>query len=163
MSSGLDITNCLTSSMTSAKLYRSLPVLQTVMSALALPFIVANMQPTAYAQDAALFQQVIRESWMKGNEGQPKEVTFQSFSVGSPYSYRPVDPLSGGSPDGPGGRMGTSVYPVRATFTVRETYSTELQYSRRTRDFSCFVTAQNYWTCNMVGGGYDTQTWRQPF
>lgn len=112
---------------------------------------------------AALFQQVIRESWSKGNEGQPKEVTFQSFSVGSPYSYRPVDSLSGGSPDGPGGRMGTNVYPVRATFTVRETYSTELQYSRRTRDFSCFITAQNYWTCNMVGGGYDTQTWRQPF
>lgn len=117
---------------------------------------------SAVAQDASLFQQVIRKSWTGGNEGQPKEVTFQAFSVGSPYSYRPVDPLSGGSPDGPGGRQGTRVYPVRATFTVRETYSNELQYSRRTRDFSCFITVQSYWTCNVVGGGFETQAWRQP-
>lgn len=137
------------------------PALQAGIAAVAASLLLADPQARSHAQDAALFQQVIRRSWMGGNEGQPKEVTFQAFSVGSPYSYRPVDPLSGGSPDGPGGRLGTRVYPVRATFTVRETYSTELQYNRRTRDFSCFVTAQNYWTCNIVGGGYDTQTWRQ--
>jgi hypothetical protein len=137
------------------------PALQAGIALVAATCLLADPKASSHAQDAALFQQVIRRSWMSGNEGQPKEVTFQAFSVGSPYSYRPVDPLSGGSPDGPGGRLGTRVYPVRATFTVRETYSTELQYNRRTRDFSCFVTAQNYWTCNIVGGGYDTQTWRQ--
>ena len=135
------------------------------MAGMAASLLLADPRSAARAQDTALFQQVIRKSWMGGSEGQPKEVTFQSFSVGSPYSYRPVDPLSGGSPDGPGGRLGTKVYPVRATFTVRETYSgqRELVYSRRTRTFSCFITAQNYWTCNIVGGGYDTQTWRQSY
>lgn len=132
------------------------------LAALTIPALIASFPVAAIAQDAALFQQVIRKSWSSGSQGQPKEVTFQGFSVGSPFAYRPVDPLSGGSPDGPGGRLGTKVYPVRATFTVRETYSDALEYSRRTRDFSCFITAQNYWTCNMTGGGFDTQTWRSP-
>lgn len=144
------------------KLTRRLQPLQGSLAVLAIPALIISVPVPAHAQDAALFQQVIRKSWSSGSQGQPKEVTFQSFSVGSPYSYRPVDPLSGGSPDGAGGRLGTRVYPVRTTFTVRETYSNALEYSRRTRDFSCFITAQNYWTCNMVGGGFDTQTWRSP-
>lgn len=131
-------------------------------AAVTLQLALVSSPLAATAQDATLFQDVIRRSWMVGSDGQPKEVTFQTFAVGSPFSYRPVDPLSGGSPDGPGGRMGTKVYPVRTTFTVRETYSTELQYVRRTRDFSCFMTAQSYWTCNMTGGGFGAETWRIP-
>lgn len=118
----------------------------------------SSLHLPAAAQDASLFQDVLRRSWSGGSNGQPKEVTFQSFFVGQPFAYRPGS-MPYGSPDGPGGRIGTKVYPVRTTFTVRETYSTELQYAQRTRDFSCFLTAQNYWTCNMTGGGFETKNW----
>ncbi len=117
---------------------------------------------SAQSQYASLFQSVISKQWSGGREGQPKSVTFQQFSVGNPYSYRAYDPLSGGSPDGPGGRNGTVVFPVRATFTVRESYSTSFNYTQRTRSFSCFKTVQQYWTCNAAGGGYESKNWSTP-
>lgn len=88
-------------------------------------------------------------------DGQPKEVTFQGCFVGSPRSYT----LS----DGAGGRPGTVVYPVRTTFTVRESYNREFQYSQRIRNFSCFLAEQGYWTCAMRGGGnFETKNWSVP-
>lgn len=105
---------------------------------------------------------VIRDQWIKGSEGQPKEVSFQNFSIGLPYLYRSVDPLSGGSPDGDGGRKGDTVFPVRTTFTVRETFPGKISYSQRTRDFSCFLDSWRSWKCNVVGGGFETKSWSTP-
>lgn len=127
-----------------------------------LAILIQTSDANAQSQNASLFQSVISKQWSGGSEGQPKSVTFQNFYVGQPYKYRPYDPFSGGSPDGPGGRQGTVVYPVKATFTVRETYSTSLNYSQRTKNFSCFNSVQGYWVCNNTGGSNATKNWSTP-
>lgn len=43
-------------------------------------------------------------------------VTFQTFKIGNTHPWRPG--IGGESPDGAGGRAGTTVYPVKALFTV---------------------------------------------
>ena len=43
-------------------------------------------------------------------------VTFQTFKIGAPHAWRPG--IGGESPDGAGGKAGTTIYPVKAVFTV---------------------------------------------
>ena len=105
---------------------------------------------------AGTFQQIIRGQLVIGSR--PKQATFEKFSVGAPHKYR-FNNLAGSSPDGPFGRMGTTVYPVTTTYVVKESFLDADQFVRKTRYYSCFVSSNNQWICNMKAGGGGDQFW----
>ena len=127
------------------------------------PAAPAPARPAPSAQGtsslAGTFQQIIRRQLLIGTR--PKQATFESFSVGAPYSYR-FNNLAGSSPDGPFGRLGTTVYPVKTTYVVKESYVDADEFVRKTRNYSCFVSVNNEWICNMTAGGAGDQFWRAP-
>ena len=84
-------------------------------------------------------------------------VTFQSFKPGAMHKYRPA---INGSPDGPGGVAGTSVYPAKAVYTVCSDYPGykptgyrgEIQTRQNDVMFSCLKNEIGEWQCNLVEG-----------
>lgn len=117
----------------------------------------------AHAQDITrTLQNVISRQETGGSDGQPKKVTFQTFSIGRPRQF--TTNLNGQwYPDGPGARPGTVVYPVVTTYTVQSTYRDSLQFTQKPdQRFSCFVSVQNYWACNKNGGTYNWKNWSVP-
>ena len=84
-------------------------------------------------------------------------VTFQSFKPGAMHKYRPA---INGSPDGPGGHAGTSVYPAKAVYTVCSDYPGykptgyrgEIQSRQNELMFSCLKNEAGEWQCNAGEG-----------
>ena len=84
-------------------------------------------------------------------------VTFQSFKPGAMHKYRPA---INGSPDGPGGHAGTSVYPAKAVYTVCSDYPGykptgyrgEIQSRQNELMFSCLKNEVGEWQCNAGEG-----------
>ncbi len=84
-------------------------------------------------------------------------VTFQSFKPGAMHKYRPA---INGSPDGPGGVSGTSVYPAKAVYTVCSDYPGykptgyrgEIQTRQNDVMFSCLKNEVGEWQCNLGEG-----------
>jgi hypothetical protein len=66
-----------------------------------------------------IFKGLIAEQYehkSKSEQDPTTTVTFETLKIGAPHSWRPG--VGGYSPDGAGGRAGTTVYPVKAVFTV---------------------------------------------
>ncbi len=66
-----------------------------------------------------IFKTLILDQYVhksKSEQDPAVTVTFQTLKVGATHGWRPG--IGGQSPDGPGGRAGTTVYPVKAVFTV---------------------------------------------
>jgi hypothetical protein len=66
-----------------------------------------------------IFKTLILDQYVhksKSEQDPNTTVTFQTLKVGDTHSWRPG--VGGYSPDGPGGKAGTTVYPVKAVFTV---------------------------------------------
>jgi hypothetical protein len=108
------------------------------------------------------FKRIIAQQQSGGLDGQPINVTFQSFKIGQPYSYR-VPPAGYNSPDGPYGRPGTTVYPIETTYTIRKSYTTAFNYSKRPNQrFACFKDVQGNWRCTGNGGNFNWIYWSEP-
>ncbi|HRH45707.1 MAG TPA: hypothetical protein PKY82_28965 [Pyrinomonadaceae bacterium] len=108
-----------------------------------------------------IFKRLIRLKY----EHQPKEerdftttVTFQSFKSGATHKWR-----SGGggeSPDGPGGRAGITIYPIKVVFTVCSDYPGyaptgfrgEIQRYQDDTTFNCLKNEFGEWQCNLGDG-----------
>jgi hypothetical protein len=85
-------------------------------------------------------------------------VTFQTFKVGATHAWRTG--VGGESPDGPGGRAGTTVYPVKAVFTVctdvpgykPSGFKGWIKTRQDNNNFYCFKNQFGEWQCNMGEG-----------
>ncbi len=91
----------------------------------------------------------------KSEQDPTTTVTFQTLKIGATHSWRPG--VGGYSPDGPGGRAGTTVYPVKAVFTVCTDVpgykpSGFRGWTRTRQDDSTFYCLKNQfgeWQCNL--------------
>jgi hypothetical protein len=90
-------------------------------------------------------------------------VTFQTFKIGATHTWRAG--LGGYSTDGPGGRAGTIVYPVKAVFTVctdvpgykPSGFRGWIKTRQDNNEFSCFKNEFGEWQCNMGAGTTGTE------
>ena len=88
----------------------------------------------------------------------PSTVHFHSFQIvrQRPYAMPVPGAYHTGSPDGPGGKMGTQVYEVVCKYTVCVDYhgSTYTGYKGRIEEvdhdagYTCFIDTQGAWRCN---------------
>lgn len=91
----------------------------------------------------------------KSEQDPTTTVTFQNLKVGAPHAWRPG--VGGYSPDGAGGRAGTTVYPVKAVFTVCTDVpgykpSGFRGWTKTRQDdstFYCFKNQFGEWQCNL--------------
>jgi len=98
----------------------------------------------------------------------PSTVHFDSFHIVKKRAY--AMPVPGayhtGSPDGPGGRMGTEVYEVVCKYTVCVDYpgSTYTGYKGRVEmvdhdaGYTCFIDTANNWRCNQSKDSMNTRS-----
>jgi hypothetical protein len=121
-------------------------------------------EPPAKTRPSAMentFKALIRARYEQKPEGPRSKtttVTFQSFKLGATHSWRPGQ--GGESPDGPGGNLGTIVYPVKADYTVCSDYPGyepsgyrgELQIAENSNTFYCFKDQFGEWKCNLGEG-----------
>lgn len=88
----------------------------------------------------------------------PSTVHFDSFQIvrQRPYKMPVPGAYYTGSPDGPGGRMGTQVYEVLCKYTVCIDYPGNTKTGYRGRlavvdhdaGYTCFIDSQGSWRCN---------------
>jgi hypothetical protein len=108
-----------------------------------------------------IFKRLIRERYEHKPEkdrDKTATVTFQSFKLGTAHKWRPG--VGGESPDGPGGNAGTTIYPVKAVYTVCEDYpgfkptgyTGEIQTRQDDNTFYCFKDQFGEWVCNLGEG-----------
>lgn len=85
-------------------------------------------------------------------------VTFQTLKVGATHGWR--HGIGGESPDGPGGRAGTIIYPVKAVYTVctdvpgykPSGFRGWIKTRQDTNTFYCFKNQFGEWQCNLGEG-----------
>jgi hypothetical protein len=90
-------------------------------------------------------------------------VTFQTFKVGATHTWRAG--VGGYSSDGPGGRSGTIVYPVKAVFTVctdvpgykPSGFRGWIKTRQDSNTFYCLKNQFGEWQCNMGEGTTGTE------
>ncbi|HEX3083503.1 MAG TPA: hypothetical protein VHP99_03195, partial [Pyrinomonadaceae bacterium] len=81
-------------------------------------------------------------------------VTFQTLKIGDTHAWRPG--VGGYSPDGAGGKAGTTVFPVKAVFTVctdapgykPSGFRGWTKSHQDTGTFYCFKDQFGEWQCN---------------
>jgi hypothetical protein len=86
----------------------------------------------------------------------PATVHFWTFAITGSRPYAMPPPGSLGSPDGPGGRMGTKVYLVSTKYTVCLDYPGYAPTGNRGRlwrvehdaAYKCFIDSSGHWRCN---------------
>jgi hypothetical protein len=94
----------------------------------------------------------------KSEQDPTSTVTFQTFKIGATHPWRAG--LGGYSSDGPGGTARTTVYPVKAVFTVctdvpgyKPTgFRGWIKTRQDDNNFSCFKNEFGEWQCNMGRG-----------
>ena len=94
----------------------------------------------------------------EGSRDKTTTVYFQSFKSGATHKWRPGQ--GGESPDGPGGNFGTTIYPVKALYTVCSDfpgykptgYRGEVQKQQNDNTFYCFKNQVGEWQCNLGEG-----------
>jgi len=107
-----------------------------------------------------IFKALIAEQYehkSKSEQDPTTTVTFQTFKIGAPHSWRPG--VGGQSPDGGGGRAGTTVYPVKAVFmmcTDVPAYKPSgfrgwIKSHQDDATFYCFKNQFGEWQCNSAG------------
>lgn len=85
-------------------------------------------------------------------------VTFQTLKLGATHVWR--HGVGGESPDGPGGRAGTTVYPVKAVYTVctdvpgykPSGFRGWIKTRQDNNNFYCFKNQFGEWQCNLGEG-----------
>lgn len=104
-----------------------------------------------------IFKALIREPYVhkSTSEQDPTTtVTFQTLKIGDTHSWRPG--VGGFSPDGAGGKAGTTVYPVKAVFTVctdvpgykPSGFRGWIKSHQDDGTFYCFKNQFGEWQCN---------------
>lgn len=98
----------------------------------------------------------------------PSTVHINSFQIVKkrPYAMPIPGAYHTGSPDGPGGRMGTEVYEVLCKYTVCIDYPASTYTSYRGRvelvdhdaGFTCFIDTQGSWRCNQSKDSMTTKS-----
>ncbi len=110
-----------------------------------------------------IFKREIRDVYIISGQDiaskNPATINFKSFQIGASRPYRMPEAwaYNTGSPDGPGGREGTTVYPVHARFTVcvdypgypKNGYMGRLAVKELDNTYWCFKNAFGKWQCNL--------------
>ncbi len=99
----------------------------------------------------------------KSEQDPTATVTFQTFKVGATHAWR--SGVGGYSPDGPGGKAGTTVYPVKAVFTVctdvpgykPSGFKGWIKTRQDNNNFYCFKNQFGEWQCNLGEGTTGTE------
>lgn len=99
----------------------------------------------------------------KSEQDPTATVTFQTFKVGATHTWRAG--VGGYSSDGPGGRAGTIVYPVKAVFTVctdvpgykPSGFRGWIKTRQDSNTFYCLKNQFGEWQCNMGEGTTGTE------
>lgn len=120
----------------------------------------------------AIFKRAIYDRYIKDGrsltaQGFPTTITFHSFSVSGPRPYKMPEEWAyhTGSPDGPGGTVGSQVYDIKTTYTVCEDEQPNPEYGYKgyvnfTEADVTYVGLKHYktgvWQVNQSGGKITT-------
>jgi hypothetical protein len=108
-----------------------------------------------------IFKHLVQDRYVHKPDGEQDftaTVTFQTFKLGATHKWRPG--VGGESPDGPGGRAGTTIYPVKAVYTVCADhpgyaptgYRGTIEKRQDDNNFYCFKNQFGDWQCNLGEG-----------
>jgi hypothetical protein len=115
----------------------------------------------------AILKRVIAARYIKDGHAldaghTPSTITFHTFTIGKPRPYRLPIPgaYETGSPDGPGGRVGTLVYPVKTTYTrvldypgyPPSGYKGRIDTIEYDCTYWCFQNPKGEWLANQAAG-----------
>jgi len=108
-----------------------------------------------------IFKALILERYehkSKSEQDPTVTVSFQTLKLGATHAWRRG--IGGESPDGPGGRVGTTVYPVKAIYTVctdvpgyqPSGFRGWIKTRQDNNNFYCFKNQFGEWQCNLGEG-----------